>query len=73
MITPAPRKADARDDIGGDLHRADIGVQTRADRNKGRRADRDEHIGAQTGAALPILAFGADHRAEKKGDAEGDG
>ena len=43
-----------------------------ADVDKGRGADRDQHMGAQTAAALTILALGPDQSAEHEGREQAD-
>jgi hypothetical protein len=61
-------KADARHDIGCDLRRAHLPVDTQAQGDEGRGADRNQHIRPQPGTSLPPLALGADRRREHKGD-----
>src|SRR5262249_28580562 len=65
-------KADAGDDIGDDAHRAIGAGYAVGEIDKGRRANADQHVGAQTGAALAVLPFGADQRAQHEGDEQAD-
>jgi hypothetical protein len=59
-----PEKTDAGDDIGDHPHAAVRAGQVVGEIDESGGADRDENIGAQARAALPVLAFGANQRAE---------
>ena len=60
-------ETDAGDHVGDDLRGAGVTVETHADVDEGRGADRHQHMGAQAAAALPKLPFRPDQGAEHKG------
>ncbi len=65
-------KADARHDIGNHAHAAVGAGQMIGEIDEGGGAHRHQHIGAQPGAALPVLPLGADQRAEHEGREQAD-
>jgi len=68
----AAEKADARHHIGDHAHAAVGAGQMIGEIDEGRCAHRDQHIGAQAGAALPVLPLGADQGAEHEGREQAD-
>src|SRR5271170_2212129 len=61
-------EADAGNDVGRDLRRAGIAIEVHAKRDERGGADGDQHIGAQSGAALPPLPLRADQRSQHERD-----
>ena len=66
-------EADARDDIGRDLRRAEASVEVHAERDEGGGPDGDQHIGPQSRAALTPLPLRADQGRQHERDDEADG
>lgn len=66
-------KADAGDDIGSDLGRARLPINSHPQGDERGGAHGDKHVGPQARAPLPPLAFRADERREDEGDQNADG
>ena len=65
-------KADAGYDVGDDLRGAGVAVEMHSDIDEGRRADGDQHVRAQTAAALPVLPLGTNQTAKDEGSEQVD-
>jgi hypothetical protein len=59
-------EADPRHDVGNHAHRTISTGQVHGEVDEGRRANGDQHVGAQARGALPILPLRTDQGAEHK-------
>ena len=69
---PGTEKAYSRDHIGNHANAALGSVEAVCKIDKRGSADRDQHIGSQTGAVLAILPFGTDQRSQHEGGQQTD-
>ncbi|KAG0922985.1 hypothetical protein G6F32_014438 [Rhizopus arrhizus] len=71
-VAAVAEEADAGDHVGDHPHRLGTAGDAHAQVDEGSGAHRDQHVGAQAGGALPVLAFGADQRAKHEGGQQAD-